>query len=636
MLLTVKPAVVLVQTELAGTVQLTCPGGAPRRVAPPPTQERGTGFLLTPDGYLATNGHVVESYVAANEPALRAAAVRQAIAAACLAPGGAPAQQQRRVDALLPRVAPAAAVTLQKTLTVVLPNRERYVAEVKAYSPPLAPHPGKEAAPGAGATESGKDVAILKIEARNLPALRLGAPDRLQVGQRLYLLGFPGAVLDHDLLDPRSALEASVTAGRLSSVKRDARGAPVLQTDAAATWGNSGGPAVGEQGEVLGMLTFITLTADETQAIQGFNFLVPADSVREFARAAGADLTAPSPFTAVWGQAVARVAQGDWAGAQPLLDAAARLVPNLPDVQRLQTEVQLRLLQRPRGPSRALLGGAAVLGLLVAGGVGWGWRRWRRAPAPGRPPEPVRAAGPPAPARVTAAELHRHAAQRAALVLLDVREPAAYAQSAVQAQGARRAAAADVVPACAALAADHGIVLYCASPQEATSTGAAQRLLAAGHTRVAVLAGGFAAWEAAGLPLERTPHARQLAAPDGAPPPLDAAVDLPVGLHGAGPYCNGRAHRLRRTGVSLSSPQPLAAGQPVRVTLFLGADTLELPGRVLAASPPAEAGQPHQAEVAFEALGDEQAAALEGFLLAQRTMRRAPGQPVGEDRHSAG
>jgi hypothetical protein len=130
----------------------------------------------------------------------------------------------------------------------------------------------------APAQESGKDIAILKIDARSLPTIALGDSDRVELGQPIHILGFPGVVLYHELLDKRSAVEASVTSGRVSSLKRDARGAPVIQTDAAASWGNSGGPAINERGEVVGILTFISVTADESQSVQGFNFLVPANT----------------------------------------------------------------------------------------------------------------------------------------------------------------------------------------------------------------------------------------------------------------------------------------------------------------------------------------------------------------------
>jgi serine protease Do len=638
LLLKVKPAVVIVVTEVSSVVRLTCPNGSPQRVTPDPNREHGTGFLITPDGYIVTNGHVVQAYHESNDQEIREEALRQAIKQACVRSDLSKDGRRQAAGDLLPRIAPTAEVEIKKMLTVVLPNRETFVAEIKAFSPPLAERPGKQTPGSTGpAKESGKDVAIVKIDAKNLPTIALGDSDRVELGQPIHILGFPGVVLYHDLLDKRSAVEASVTSGRISSLKRDARGAPVIQTDAAASWGNSGGPAINEQGKVVGILTFISLTADETQAIQGFNFLVPANIVREFLRSAGVSVDRTSPFDTVWDEAVTRYARGDWAGAQSRLDAAARLVPNLPDVQRLQSEVQLQLLQSPRGPSPLMLGGIAACVLAATGATWWGWRRRGRlrAAATGvAGPEPrevvAPAPPPPVPVRVSAAELARALGQRPDLVILDVREPSSYAASGFRAKGAIRASAEDILQSCSGLALDQGIILYCDSPDEAVAARAAQRLMGEGYARVAVLSGGFSAWQAASLPLERTAHGREVvSSPRIAIPAPESAgssmlqgvvgVDLPVGVKGAGPYFNARATRLGMNGLSLKTPQSLAVGQKLRLTIFLGSEAMEITGHVISADSASPPGQIADAEIAFDALGEEQAIVLEGFILAHRT-----------------
>lgn len=645
-LLKVKPAVTIVMTEISGEVRLTCPNGAPQRVVPAPVREHGTGFLITPDGYLVTNGHVVQPYHEPNEPELRETLLRQAIAQACVTGDLTEAQKRRAVDGLLLRVGPSSRVDLKKTLTVVLANREAFAAEVKSYSPPLAERPGKRSPPAGGpAAESGKDVAILKVDGKNLPTLNLGDSDRVQLGQAVHLLGFPGVVMYHELLDKRSAVEASITSGRISSVKADARGAPVIQTDAAASWGNSGGPAVSDRGEVLGVLTFISLTPDEMQAIQGFNFLVPANIVREFARTAGAALDTPSPFNAVWHDAVTRFARGDWKGAQAKLDAAARLVPSLPDVQRLQAETQVRLLQGSRWPSPPALGWIAAAVLAAMGAAWCGWRRRARSAtiasvARTREPE---AASPVV--RVSAPDLARALGQRTDLVIIDVREPSGYAGSSVQAKGAIRTSVNNVVEDCAALTREQGMVLYCDLPSEVASARAARCLMAAGYTRVAVLRGGFAAWEAASLPLERTPHARTmtggtqpaLPAPGaGAEVRLEAVVDLPVGVKGDGPYFNSRVTRLGLAGLTLRSPKALSVGQRLRLTIYLPGQSLEVSGQVLAAEAGSAEVRPAAVEVTLDPLPEEHATVLEGFILAQRTGGSPPLQPSGDETRTSG
>lgn len=630
-LLKVKPAVVIVTTKVAGEVRLACPGRALQRVVPEPIQAHGTGFLIAADGYLVTNGHVVQPYYEPNESELRGRLLRQAIEQACV-PRDLPAPRKRvAVSSLTARLAKSADVHVTKSLTVVLSNRDTFVADVKAYSPPLAERPGKQGTAGGGpASESGKDVAILKIDARNLPTVPLGDSDRVQLGQSVHLLGFPGVVMYHDLLDKRSAVEASITAGQISSMKRDARGAPVIQTDAAASWGNSGGPAIDDRGRVVGVLTFISLTSDDTQAVQGFNFLIPANIVREFARTAGADYGVPSPFNAVWHDAVDRFRRKDWGGAQAKLDAAARLVPNLPDVRHLQAETEIRLLQDKRQPSPLALGAGGAALLLLAGMCWWCWRRrTRRASASAAVQSPASAHPRPA-VRVSAPDLVRALAQRTDLVIVDVRDAATYERSSVQAKGALRASAADVLEAASGLAREQGIVLYCDLPGEAASTEAARRLIAAGYARVAVLAGGFPAWEAASLPLERTPHARGLAngvqaalpAPRAeAALPMQAEVDIPVGVKGSGPYFNARATRLGLTGLSLRSPTALTVGQRIRLTVFLPGEPLEIGGKVVSGEAILGTGEPCAAEVAFDPLCADHAAALEGLILTQRTTR---------------
>jgi len=634
-LLKVKPAVVIIVTEVSGDVRLSCPNRPPQRVTPASSRAHGSGYLVNPEGYIITNGHVVQPYYEKDDREIRESFIRKAIQETCLERGLSDERAQAAARQLYTRIAPTASVELKKTLSVVLPNREKFVAEVKAYSPSLAERPGKQVSSGGGGTtESGKDVAVLKIDAKNLPTIALGDSDQVQVGQPIRILGFPGVVLYHDLLDKRSAVEASVTSGLVSSLKLDTRGTPVIQTDAAASWGNSGGPAINERGEVVGMLTFISLTPDETQAIQGFNFLVPVNTVKEFARAVGVSLDRASPFNAVWHEAVDRYTRGDWASAQSRLDAANRLLPNLPDVQRLQTDVQLHLLQPSPWSNALLFGGVAVV-VLAAGGGAWAMMRRRRRPAPMvttvQRPEPVEgglvAVSAPVPLHLSSADFSRALSQRTDLVIVDVRPPASYAASTVQAKGALRAGPGEILQACAALSRDQGIILYCDSPDETASVQAAQLLMERGYTRVAVLTGGFAAWQASSLPLERTPHARGAAAvalplPDpGSSPALNVeiAVDLPVGVKGAGPYFNARATLLRCTGLYLATPEPMTMDNKVRLTIFLKGEPLEVGGRVTSVHPGTFGGKPQGAEVTFDPLSEEAATILEGFILAHWT-----------------
>jgi hypothetical protein len=192
-------------------------------------------------------------------------------------------------------------------------------------------------------------------------------------------------VLNHEFLSRRSALDASVTVGRVSGFKIDLTDRRVIQTDAAITWGNSGGPAFTLRGEVIGAATFISTTAEGDQAIQGFNFLIPVETLHEFARGISLTPTADSPFMREWEQAVTAEFQGNHARAIRHVEAADRILPGLPDVQRLRAEAQLGGEREPVLIQRNLavgvgLGAGVGLALLILGlrhVVKRQLRRWR-------------------------------------------------------------------------------------------------------------------------------------------------------------------------------------------------------------------------------------------------------------------
>ncbi|MBI4608517.1 MAG: trypsin-like peptidase domain-containing protein [Candidatus Rokubacteria bacterium] len=89
------------------------------------------------------------------------------------------------------------------------------------------------------------DVAVLKINASKLPVLPIHAGDApVQQGQEILILGYPGGV-------PTD--QVSVTRGIVSAIRDE-----WIQTDAVIVPGNSGGPAIDQQGRVIGLATFVT------------------------------------------------------------------------------------------------------------------------------------------------------------------------------------------------------------------------------------------------------------------------------------------------------------------------------------------------------------------------------------------
>jgi serine protease Do len=107
------------------------------------------------------------------------------------------------------------------------------------------------------------DVAIVKIEAAGLPAVRIGDVNRLRVGEWVMAIGSP------------FGLENTVTAGIVSAKKRDTGDfLPFIQTDVAINPGNSGGPLINMRGEVVGINSQIY---SRSGGFQGISFAIPID-----------------------------------------------------------------------------------------------------------------------------------------------------------------------------------------------------------------------------------------------------------------------------------------------------------------------------------------------------------------------
>ncbi|WP_018150298.1 DegQ family serine endoprotease [Leeia oryzae] len=159
------------------------------------TQSLGSGFLISADGYILTNAHVVDG---ADE------------------------------------------------ITVKLTDKREFKGKVIG-------------------ADKRVDVALLKIEASNLPKVVLGDPDKLKVGEWVVAIGSP------------FGLENSVTAGIVSAKGRtlpDDTYVPFIQTDAAVNPGNSGGPLFNMKGEVVGINSQIY---SRSGGYMGLSFSVPID-----------------------------------------------------------------------------------------------------------------------------------------------------------------------------------------------------------------------------------------------------------------------------------------------------------------------------------------------------------------------
>jgi serine protease Do len=173
------------------------PPNTPRRDAPQEERETprgvGSGFILSADGYVMTNAHVVDG-----------------------------------ADEVL----------------VTLPDKREFKAKIIGF-------------------DKRTDVAVVKIEATGLPAVKIGDVNRLKVGEWVMAIGSP------------FGLENTVTAGIVSAKQRDTGDyLPFIQTDVAINPGNSGGPLINLRGEVVGINSQIY---SRSGGFMGISFAIPID-----------------------------------------------------------------------------------------------------------------------------------------------------------------------------------------------------------------------------------------------------------------------------------------------------------------------------------------------------------------------
>jgi len=144
------------------------------------------------------------------------------------------------------------------------------------------------------ATDSARDLTLLRIEGEPLPPLRLGDSDQAREGQTLYFTGYPlGAILGLNPATHRAGLAAIApvytppdTASRLTPrlIRRADEGFLIFQLDAVAYPGNSGSPLYDpDSGEVLGIINSVFVKGAKENAIKdpsGITYAIPAKYLR--------------------------------------------------------------------------------------------------------------------------------------------------------------------------------------------------------------------------------------------------------------------------------------------------------------------------------------------------------------------
>ncbi|HJU93175.1 MAG TPA: trypsin-like peptidase domain-containing protein [Pyrinomonadaceae bacterium] len=315
----------------------------------------GSGFFISSNGYIATNAHVV-SMTKEGEQKARETLFWQMVQQIAQALNRDPRTFSRSDINQLNQYSELH--NFQKVHHVIIPDGTALPFEIKQYGAPT----------GEGA-DQGKDVAIVKIEVKNAPIIKLADSDKVQLQDHVTVIGYPGAAetFQSGLLSQRSALEATINDGKISARKQAASGAPILQTSAPATHGNSGGPVLNDASEVIGLLTFRGDTVNN-QEVSGFAFIVPSNTVMEYVKSAGAS-NVEGPTDTFFREGLDYYWNDYYSSAIPKFEEVKRLFPQHSEVDRLIQSSQQAKAEGKEKSSFPLWLIAVIVGVLLLLGL---------------------------------------------------------------------------------------------------------------------------------------------------------------------------------------------------------------------------------------------------------------------------
>ena len=382
-----KPAVVRIVDGAAGQIFFQPPGyqGQSFNVS---AIALGSGFFISSNGYIATNAHVVSITHDGEEKAKQMLFFQMV-------------QQIAQQIGKDPRSLNVNFIDQHSTLQsfklfhhVIIPDGSSFPFEIKQYG-----------APTGESNDQGKDVAIIKIEVKNAPILKISDSDKVKLQDHVTVIGYPGAAdtFNSGLLDQKSAFEATINDGKISARKTATSGAPILQTSTPATHGNSGGPVLNDTNEVIGLLTFRGDTVN-SQEVSGFSFIVPSNTVMEYVKAAGAS-NEQGPTDKLYREGLEAYWEQYYSDAIPKFEEVKRLFPQHSEVERLlQSSQQAKAEGRDKAKFPMWVVGVVavvvvlIVGLIIIGLIVFLVSRRRKKKQPSGGPAPARDRHAPAPA----------------------------------------------------------------------------------------------------------------------------------------------------------------------------------------------------------------------------------------------
>lgn len=309
----------------------------------------GSGFFISSDGYIGTNGHVVVNSPKDLIMSLIAKGDPEAVKAVLIAENPSIGEDAAEAAAL-------AIVQDKESLLVILGHvakmgdsyfheankQESLVAQLTERPPKFDRNTYKFTTDDVNvpvklegsdykfddlltASFTASDVAIVKADVKNSPVTTLGDIKSLAQGAPLVVIGFPGAA-ESELVD-NTEIQATATKGVVSAIKKtQGNGKMLIQTDASISGGNSGGPAFNTDGEVIGLATY---GIKDPQAGGAYNYLRDIADLKDLAKSKNINLSTESATQSNWQEGMDLFSERYFSKAIKKFTAAKATYPNL-------------------------------------------------------------------------------------------------------------------------------------------------------------------------------------------------------------------------------------------------------------------------------------------------------------------
>jgi serine protease Do len=350
----------------------------------------GTGWVVTPDGYIVTAAHVVSPDEAELKQQFAQSGLEEFVKEDAQA--FASTTGTKFTGSQLAKLTDASAAFNAHYLKVGKISKAvsaQLGVAVAGFDKAREGKPVEVISVGEG--YPGKDVAVLKIDGQtDLPTLPIGVDTDVQEGETLYVAGYPAASTFFSGLSKDSEVQPSVTQGPLTAKRSNESGTPIFQTQAPASPGNSGGPVLDKQGHVIGILV-ASAVDDKGVALEGQEFVVPISVITEKLNQSNIK-PRTSPITVAYSEALGNYYQKYYKRALPQFQHVKNLYGAHPYVAKYISDTQAAIdAGKDETPTPiwmyVMIGGGVVLVLLLAVLVAMLVRRCRW-PAAGPVPYP--------------------------------------------------------------------------------------------------------------------------------------------------------------------------------------------------------------------------------------------------------